>query len=292
MWSIVLTGIVVSLSAAQTGDELHAWVRGIEGKSPEGRRGFVKAELRNLGVDYRTGTFSRTLKFNKEDVTIVGENIIVPMGRGTQNILVGAHVDAIPGSPGANDNGGGVAVVLGLIRWARSADWNHRITFCFFDQEESGLIGSREFVKTYADSSVHLAMINLDVEGMGDALFVGPVGGGDDDFLMPIVRRAADRIGAPYHETGQYPPSDHLSFGGRNLENISVSVVPSADAPLLIETVARGWGMEPDRMPQVLKFMHTPRDSSVYVSPGALALSFGFVKGILSLLNETPSPVR
>lgn len=278
--------LFVSISSGQTPDELHSWVRGIEGRDPEGRRGFVKKELEKLGVPFRVEPFSRTARFGNRERIIAGENIVVTTGKGTKSIVVGAHLDAVPGSPGANDNGGGVAVVLGLVRWSASVAWNHRVRFCFFDQEEMGLIGSQEFVKTYEDSSAHLAMINLDIEGMGDALYVGPVGGGDDDLLMPVIRESAQELKAPFFESEHYPPSDHRSFGRRGLENISVSVVPSGDVPLLIEAVEGGWQLNPDRMPEVMKFMHTPRDSAVYVSPDALGLSFRFVKAILTNLNN------
>lgn len=285
---IILFFISISSSAVgQSGDDLHSWVRGIEGRTPEGRREWVKTQLKKIGIPHRTEAFSRTLKFGTMERTIAGENIIATIGKGRKNIVVGAHYDAVPRSPGANDNGGGVAVLLGLLHWSKSVEWNHRITFCFFDQEETGLNGSHEFARTYADSSVHLAMINLDVEGMGDALFVGPVGGGDNDVLLPFVRQAAKTLAVPYHETDAYPPSDHLSFAQRNLENISVSVVPSSDVPLLIETVKSGWQPDPSRLPEVLKLMHTPRDSSTYVSPDALSLSFRLVKQTLTLLNES-----
>ncbi|HEX9613883.1 MAG TPA: M28 family peptidase, partial [Bacteroidota bacterium] len=154
--------------------------------------------------------------------------------------------------------------------------------------EEVGLIGSQEFVKTYADSSIHLAMINLDVEGMGNAVYVGPVGGGDDDVLMPLVRKAA--AGTLFFESEHYPSSDHLSFAAHRLENISVSVVPKGDAPLLIEAIEKNWQVSPDLVPEVLKLMHTPRDSSVYVSRQALEISFTVARNTLTLINDSSRP--
>ena len=52
-----------------------------------------------------------TAEERHDDLT--GENIIVRFGHGEKKIVVGAHYDAVEGSPGADDNGSGVAVVLG-----------------------------------------------------------------------------------------------------------------------------------------------------------------------------------
>lgn len=280
-----------SMGGAQsmTGEDLYKWVKGIEGRDPAGRRDFVKNELTKMGVKYTTAPFKRELKFQKTSLTIEGENIIVSLGKGTKNIVVGAHVDAVPNSPGANDNGGSVAVLLGIIQSMKDFDWSHQIDFCFFDQEEKGLVGSQEFVKTYADSSIHLAMINLDVNGMGDMVFVGPVGGGDDDLLLPMARGAAARERLPFREHEFYPPSDHLSFGIRKLENISVSVVPYTDVDLLVEAVLNGWQIDPDKVPEVMKYMHTPEDKSEHVGPRALEISYRFTTALLESLNAMTS---
>ena len=265
-----------------SGNELFAWVRGIEGKTHEGRRSYIEQELQKLGVRYSVIPFAVSGKMH----TVHGSNIVVALGKGSAHVVVGAHYDAVPGSPGANDNGGGVAVILGLIKSLRHQDWNHRIAFCFFDQEEAGLLGSAEFVRTYKDSSHHLAMINLDVEGTGEEVYVGPVGGGDDDFIMPLVRSASAKYGYDLHASPHYPPSDQLSFAERRLENISISIVPRGDSELLSKAEAAGWQhIDPKAMPEVLRVMHTPHDSSTFVSPAALNTSWTMVSTILHLIN-------
>ncbi len=280
--------IVVAASATAqtpTGEDLYALVKGIEGRNPEGRREYVLDQLKKLGLSPVKQPFSKDVVYGNKKRTISGENILVSVGKGAKTVVVGAHVDAVPGSPGANDNGGGVAVVLGLLQALNGYPWNHRVIFCFFDQEEAGLIGSQAFVESYGDSLNHLAMINLDVEGMGTDVYVGPVGGGDDEFLMPLVRQAAAITKYKFHESEHYPSSDHLSFARRGLENISISIVPSGDIPLLIKAIAGGWKIDPDQMPQVMRYMHTPEDKSTHVSPQALAMSFEFTKTVLTLLN-------
>lgn len=273
-----------SFSQGITGQELLNHVKRIEGKSPADRKAYIKDQLRRLKVRFQTMPFRSFIPLR--DTTVTGENIIVPMGKGKKRIVVGAHSDAVPLSPGANDNGGGVAVVLGLIKSLGDHPWKYTVDFCFFDQEEIGLVGSKEYVKKYKDKENHVAMINLDVEGTGEELYVGPVGGGDDDMIMPLVRKAAQRLRFPLQERAAYPDSDHESFGKAKLENISVSVVPKGDADKLVAVVT-GQRVDATNYPEVLKVMHSPRDSAKYVTAKALQMSFEFTKTVLILLNES-----
>ncbi|HWP82981.1 MAG TPA: M28 family peptidase [Bacteroidota bacterium] len=292
MHSIVFIGILFlhgtpAVAQEVTGRELMSYVQGIEGKSPEGRREFIKQQLRRFGVPFRTQSFDTTLTFGKRSLKVSGENILVRVGSGSRHIIVGAHLDAVPNSPGANDNGGGVAVLLGLIRDLKNSSWNTSVDFCFFDQEEMGLIGSAVYVKHYAERENHLAMINLDVEGMGDEVYVGPVGGGDDEFIMKYVEQAKQKTGYKVQAREFYPPSDWGSFAAAKLENISISVVPKGDVDLLAQAVKDNWQVDSTRIPVVLKTMHTPEDKSIHMSPDALKISFEFTKALILLLNNS-----
>ncbi|MGN9914674.1 M20/M25/M40 family metallo-hydrolase [Phytohabitans sp. LJ34] len=72
------------------------------------------------------------------DDGVAGVNLIT--GGGPARFLVGAHLDTVPGSPGADDNASGVA---GLLELARIVPPRPDITLAVFDQEETGLHGSR-----------------------------------------------------------------------------------------------------------------------------------------------------
>ena len=58
-------------------------------------------------------------------------------------ILVGAHYDAVPGTPGADDNASAVAVLLAA---ARAIGTHENVCYVAFDGEECGLVGSGTFV--------------------------------------------------------------------------------------------------------------------------------------------------
>lgn len=62
-------------------------------------------------------------------------------------LVIGAHLDTVQGSPGADDNASGVAVVLEVARLLGALAEPPPVTLMIFDMEELGLIGSREAVK-------------------------------------------------------------------------------------------------------------------------------------------------
>ncbi|MBW4597131.1 MAG: M28 family peptidase [Brasilonema angustatum HA4187-MV1] len=56
-------------------------------------------------------------------------------------ILIGAHYDAVPGTPGADDNATGIAVLLELARIFASVPTKYPLQLVAFDMEEYGLLG-------------------------------------------------------------------------------------------------------------------------------------------------------
>jgi len=58
-------------------------------------------------------------------------------------ILIGAHYDSIPGTPGADDNASGVSALLAT---ARAIGPEEEVCYVAFDGEECGFVGSRALV--------------------------------------------------------------------------------------------------------------------------------------------------
>jgi len=65
----------------------------------------------------------------------------------TPCILIGAHYDSVPNSPGADDNGSAVAALLSCAK--AIAEYAPQTPICFvaFNREEDNLLGSQEFVR-------------------------------------------------------------------------------------------------------------------------------------------------
>jgi len=72
------------------------------------------------------------------------DNIVVTTGEGPY-LLLGAHYDSVPGTPGADDNGSAVTACLECARLLKNADAPPAM-IVLFNREEDGLLGSREFV--------------------------------------------------------------------------------------------------------------------------------------------------
>lgn len=67
-------------------------------------------------------------------------------------ILIGAHFDAYPGSPGADDNGTGTAALLEIARVLRGREFKRTVRLVFFNLEEVGLVGSRHHAARWREA--------------------------------------------------------------------------------------------------------------------------------------------
>ncbi len=81
-------------------------------------------------------------------------------------ILVGAHYDTVPGSPGADDNASGVAIMLALAELMSTQPARRTIYWVAFDLEEYGLVGSSTCAQSWRAEarSLHL-MLSLEMLG-------------------------------------------------------------------------------------------------------------------------------
>lgn len=275
-------------------EEMYGYVLGIEGSDNQKRKEFVIDQLRQMGIGYVVAPFTEKIitkpdSLGKRDTIIIsGENIIARVGTGFKKIVIGAHYDTYENSPGANDNGSGVAVALALLNHFKDEEMKHTLEVCFFDKEEKGCFGSASYIKQFAIAAKHLTYINLDVVGTGDEVYIGPIGGGDDRIVMPIVREAMRKLPYKYVERAEFPSSDYLPFAAVGLENIAISVVPEGDARRLALYVKNN-GAVADTIadfPRVLTAIHTSLDRSKYVSPHSLKMAFEFTREIILLLNR------
>lgn len=128
-------------------------------------REYIKQELSKFGQ----------IELHKFDFYgVIYQNIILNLpsqekSKNTAPILIGAHYDTVLNSPGADDNGTGIAVLLELARFFSINKAPFPIRLVAFDLEEYGLLGSR----TYANFLKHKKeplrlMISLEMLGYCD----------------------------------------------------------------------------------------------------------------------------
>lgn len=85
-------------------------------------------------------------------------------------ILIGAHYDSVPGTPGADDNATGVAVLLEFARQFATEPTRYPLRLVAFDMEESGLLGSKNYAALMHQTQQHLRlMISLEMLGYCDS---------------------------------------------------------------------------------------------------------------------------
>jgi Zn-dependent M28 family amino/carboxypeptidase len=95
------------------------------------------------------------------------KNILAHGGLANDPLLVvGAHYDSVPGSPGADDNASGVAALLEVAREFTSVQAKLRVQFVAYDREEEGLLGSISHAKALRAAKTDLyGMLSLEMLG-------------------------------------------------------------------------------------------------------------------------------
>jgi Zn-dependent M28 family amino/carboxypeptidase len=84
-------------------------------------------------------------------------------------VVLGAHFDSVEGSPGADDNASGVAVLLETARVLSRAKLRNEVLFCAFNLEELNMIGSSHLAKRLKSEGANVAgMLSLEMLGYTD----------------------------------------------------------------------------------------------------------------------------
>lgn len=93
--------------------------------------------------------------------------IAVLKGDGTgKSVLAMAHYDSVAASPGASDNGAGVAVLLESARMLKvQPSRKNDVILLFTDGEESGLLGAESFASQHPLAEKIAAVINVEARG-------------------------------------------------------------------------------------------------------------------------------
>jgi hypothetical protein len=150
-----------------------------------------------------------------------GNIVAVPadLAPGDPHLVVGAHLDTVPQSPGAEDNASGVAVLVELARLAREGGTRLPVVFVAFAAEEprgptddEHHFGSQEYVRRSAgaEADARRGMVSLDRVGAPGGVPVC-TGGLSPRRLQRELLAAAARVGVPARAC-ENRTSDHWSF--------------------------------------------------------------------------------
>jgi aminopeptidase YwaD len=143
--------------------------------------------------------------------TLQSRNVVSTMPSDSDDIVImGAHFDTVPRSPGANDNASGVATVLTIAEQIADRNLPFELRVVFFGSEELGLFGSQHYLNSLTpDEAARVAfMINLDALGSGQLELFGDAG------LVAAAQIIASDLDIPVRR-GVIPAnssSDHAPF--------------------------------------------------------------------------------
>ncbi|MFD7552534.1 M28 family metallopeptidase [Streptomyces sp. NPDC059578] len=169
---------------------------------------YVKAKLDAVGYTTSIRTFTSGGR--------TGYNLIAdwPGGDPNQVVMAGAHLDSVAAGAGINDNATGSAAVLETALAVARTQYRptKHLRFAWWGAEESGLVGSRNYVNglSAADRSVIKGYLNLDMVGSPNpGYFVYD----DDPVIEQTFKNYFTGLGVPTEpETEGDGRSDHAPF--------------------------------------------------------------------------------
>jgi aminopeptidase S len=128
---------------------------------------FLVGEMQRAGLrDVRTVPVAD----HAEWVNLTG---VVP-GRSDREIVLSAHWDTVPRSPGADDDASGCGVAIAAAADLARTPLEHTVRVVLFDAEETGLHGSRGWVDGLPPAQRERILADLNVEMVGWTGSAGP----------------------------------------------------------------------------------------------------------------------
>jgi Zn-dependent M28 family amino/carboxypeptidase len=267
---------------ATRGDEPLALTALLEGRDNAEREAATAWYLDRLGATVSCHAFS-TFEGG-------GRNFSVDLGGGDRTVVLIAHHDAVPGSPGANDNAAAVGVLLHLLPRLKVPP-SLRVRLLFPAAEELGYLGARVYVRENPLQGI-AGVLSLELCGIGDSLVLWDAGP-ETPFLRGVTG-ALEGLGLRrdegYHVVGRIPVfgSDHRAFAAAGIPAYGLSVVPMAQAEPLRRFVLsplRSALLHGVRRPPPFDTYHTSGDASSTLDARALDLVTNALRAIVSDLG-------
>ncbi len=279
----------------------------------------LRAHLRRLAVDigernvFRPGTLEAAARYIEGQWTAQGyavrpvtyevegtecANLEATLaGTGEEVFVVGAHYDSVRGSPGANDNGSGVAALLEISRLLAGERPHRTLRFVAFVNEEPPFfwwrnMGSMVYARRARERGDRIVgMVSLETIGYYSSrpgsqrypLFLRLFYPGRGDFLGFVSnlrsRKLLRRAVAAFRAASDWPVQSVAMF----------EFVPGIGWSDHLSFWRQGWPalMITDTAPYRYPWYHTPQDTADKVDYEALAtVTDGLVGMLRRLLGE------
>jgi hypothetical protein len=111
---------------------------------------WITKQLQSYGYHtFYQGEFANVVAFPSEKIQ-------------DNSILIGAHYDSKPGTPGADDNASAIAALLGCAKAIAEYTKDPSMCFVSFNREEDSMIGSADFVDNYLlKNGIHICQAHI-----------------------------------------------------------------------------------------------------------------------------------
>lgn len=128
--------------------------------------GNILANTQGLQVKITTDTVSDM----RQTANVIAET---GGGRSDRVVVVGAHLDSVPGGAGINDNGSGTAGVLEIALQMAALNIKpvNKVRFAFWGAEEAGLLGAEYYVSQLSKRQIKDIAVNLNFDMIGSPNF-------------------------------------------------------------------------------------------------------------------------
>lgn len=208
---------------------------------------------------------------------------------------IASHYDTVPGTPGANDNCSAIVVCLEIARRYKEASFStFGLDLFFFDKEETGLRGSKAFVKEYGTSE-YLGLLNLEMMGKGSLFAIWPVEDQAEGTVLTAFEDACVEQGTSFIRVDQVVmnTADHESFREGGLADaFSITCISPKDVQLaMLVAEKRSQGVSEyelsdlfDEAP-IFEQYHLPTDTHHHLSEESLQLTADALWKTLELLD-------
>ncbi|MFH2104097.1 MAG: M28 family peptidase [Chloroflexota bacterium] len=205
------------------------------------------------------------LRIDSRRVLATARNIVARRkGPGSGKIVMMAHFDTKIQTPGALDNAGGVAVLLGLASTLNKSSLACGLEFVAFNGEEYLPMGDTEYLRRgEQDFGSIIAAINMD--GIGAAMGTNSITtlAANDEFENTVKSIAGGYPGVVWVDP--WPESNHSTFAMRGIPSIAFGSVG------------------------VRSLAHTPEDTLDQISAAKLAEVAQLARDIVLALQVKPA---
>lgn len=135
-------------------------------------------------------------------------------------VMAGAHLDSVQAGPGINDNGSGSAALLDLAEKISKLEPQNTIRLAWWGAEESGLIGSEEYVAELSQEEKDRIALYLNFDMVASPNYIFMVYDGNESswpapVAVPEGSEAIEELFERYY-TSVGEPYDDAEFSGRS----------------------------------------------------------------------------